>query len=501
MTSLPTTLGSQVRRGLAWSTLNNLVLRLGSLALGIVLARLLTPQQFGVYAVALTVQTVLMTLADLGMSADLIRAPDPERRASTAATLGLVAGTALASVGIVTASPLAALLGSRSSAPAIAVLSGTLVLAGAGVVPFAALQRSFRQRALFSIAAVDLLVSTAVTVSLVLSGWGVMALAVGRLTAQTVSLLLQFRLSGVRPRFGWDHDQAGSVLTFGVPVAAANLLSWALLSFDNVVVARVAGPVQLGYYVLAFNISTWPMTAIGQVVRSVALPAFSRVAGGPRDRSLADGMALAWALTVPAGTLLAVLATPLVELVYGTRWAPAAAVLVPLAIFGAVRVAFDLMASYLLARGASRAVLWLQALWLVALVPAMVIATRHNGIVGAGWAHPVVAVVVTVPAYLWAVHRASADLGALLRAAWPPLAAAVPTWLVASWTSGLVEGAALSLLVGGISGALVYGMCVQRWVRRRLKHMTSTPSHGEPTEPFHSATEPTIAEPTTEANL
>ena len=74
-------LGGQVRRGLAWSTVSNLMLRAGSLAVGIVLARLLTPSEFGVFAVALTVQAVLITLADLGLSADLIRTDDPAARA------------------------------------------------------------------------------------------------------------------------------------------------------------------------------------------------------------------------------------------------------------------------------------------------------------------------------------------------------------------------------------------------------------------------------------
>ena len=66
-------LGGAVRRGLVWSSINSALLRLGSLLLGIVLARLLAPDEFGIYAIALTVQSVLITLADLGMSVDLVR--------------------------------------------------------------------------------------------------------------------------------------------------------------------------------------------------------------------------------------------------------------------------------------------------------------------------------------------------------------------------------------------------------------------------------------------
>ncbi|GAP55560.1 polysaccharide biosynthesis protein [Arthrobacter sp. Hiyo6] len=89
-------LGRLIGRGLAWSSVSSLVLRLGSFAVGIVLARILAPEEFGVFAVALTVQAVVMTLADLGMSTDLIRSEDPGRKAPTVASLGLASGALLA---------------------------------------------------------------------------------------------------------------------------------------------------------------------------------------------------------------------------------------------------------------------------------------------------------------------------------------------------------------------------------------------------------------------
>ena len=163
--------------------------------MGIVLARLLSPEQFGVFAVALTVQTILMTLADLGLTADLIRS-DPERLAPTVAALGLITGLVLAVSMALSASAVATSLGSPEAAPVIMLLAGTLVLSGAGVVPYAMLQRRFQQERLFAIASVDFLVSTCVTLVLLAMGWGVLALGVGRVAAQSVTLVLQFVLAG-----------------------------------------------------------------------------------------------------------------------------------------------------------------------------------------------------------------------------------------------------------------------------------------------------------------
>lgn len=474
-----------VRRGLAWSTVSNLTSRVGSLLVGICLARMLAPEEFGVYAVALTVQSILMTLADMGLSADLIRSAHPEVKIPTVATLGLLCGTTLAAVMIATAQPLADVLGSSQSAGPIQVLALTLVVAGAGVVPYAMLTRAFAQQRIFAVSLVDFAVGTGVTLSLVVFGWGAMALALGRLVAAVTAVIVQFRLAEVRPRYGLDAAVLPGVLRFGLPVAAANLLSWALLSIDTVVIARFLGSTQLGFYVLAFNISTWPMTALGQIVRSVALPGFARVTvapGGAPDGSLARFIGPVWAFALLGGGCLALLASPLIRVVYGGAWMPAVPVLAALGIFGAIRVAFDLCASYLLARGAARATLVVQIAWILALVPATVIGVRLDGIRGAGWAHVVVAIGVIAPAYLVAIQRCGADVVAVVRALWPPLLAAVPAGAALIVASSAVSAPVARLLIGGAVGAGVYIALMYRWVRPRLPRSAARPSADVPGE-------------------
>lgn len=465
-----------VRRGVAWSTLSSLALRAGGLAVGVVLARLLAPEQFGVYAIALAVQAVLMTLADLGLGVDLVRTEDPARIAPTVATLSLVCGTVLTALMMLTAHPLARLLDSPEAGTVIALLSFTLILSGAGVVPYAMLCRRFQQRQLFMIAVADFAVSTVVTILLVSAGWGVVSLAIARILAQAVTLGLQFVVSRTRPRYSFDRQIAGSVLRFGLPVAGANLLSWALLNIDTIVIAKVAGPMALGFYVLAFNISSWPMSAIGQVARSVALPTFARIPGRRDDRSLAVGISLTWALALPAGALLAVLSLPLIDVVYGSRWRPAVPVLAALGLFGALRVVFDLMAAYLLARGASGAVLRIQVIWFATLIPAMITGTHWFGIAGGGWAHLIVAVAITLPTYVVAVRRAGADIRLLSSAVWPPIVAAVPAALAGLAAARTIEPPALALLAGAIAGGTVYTALIVRWLRTVLHTVTQSSS-------------------------
>ncbi|GAA1954043.1 oligosaccharide flippase family protein [Microbacterium deminutum] len=459
-------LAGRAAKAAAWSGLSTIALRFGSFAVGIVLARVLSPDQFGVYAVALAVQSILMAVADLGLSADLIRSDDYERKAPTVATLGLVSGGLLALFTILSAPALAELLGSSAAAPAIAVLGGTLLLAGGGVVPYAMLQRRFDQKSMFTIGVVDFVASTAVTLLFVALGWGALSIALGRLLGQTLSTGLQFVFAKVRPRYGIDRSLLRPILAFGLPITGANMLSLALLNIDNIVLARVAGATALGFYVLAFNISNWPMSALSQVLRSISLPYIARADNAPR--ALTGLVAVAWALALPAGVAIATLAGPIIAVVYGERWLPAAAVLAALGVFGALRVIFDTFASYLYAIGKSRPVLWLQALWFLALTVGMIAATGAYGIVGAGWVHVVVALFIMLPAYLYTIHRAGVSVVAIAKQAWVPVVGALPAALAAALATR-IESPVLAMVIGGLSALLVYGAVTGPWLMRRLR--------------------------------
>jgi lipopolysaccharide exporter len=462
-------LGGRVRRGLAWGFVNSITMRLATLTLGIVLARLLTPDAFGAFAVALIIQTILINFADLGMSADLIRNPEWRHRAPTVSSISLLAGGALSAAMIAGAPVLASSLGSNQAAPVIAVMSLSLVIAAAGVAPFATLQREFQQSRYFVIVLTSFLLGSCLTVLLIVGfGWGAMALAVGKLVEQTCSVGLQFGLTRTRPRFGFDRSVARSALAFGLPVCGANALSWLVLNVDYIVIGRTVGAVALGLYVLAFNVSSWPVNALVQAVRNVALPGFSRL-----DRaSSAERFVSSFALLLTAGLLLAALLAPLavpgITFVYGPRWLESASALGWLAAFGTMRVVFDLMATFLIARGQSRPVLLVQIAWVAALVPAMVVGVHAWGIAGAGIAHIVVALIVVLPAYILALNRQGIRIQALVHAAAPPIGAALVTG-VAVWASTQAIDVAWRALVVGMSvGTLVYVALLHRWLRSRL---------------------------------
>jgi O-antigen/teichoic acid export membrane protein len=166
-----------------------------------------------------------------------------------------------------------------------------------------------------------------------------------------------------------------------------------------------------------------------------------------------------------------VFALPVVVLVYGGKWTPAADILVPLAALGSLRVVCDLIAGYLYARGRSRAVLWTQVAWFVVLIPALVLGARLDGGFGVGVTHAIVALVVVVPAYLVMLLRSHDDVPTILAALWPPLVAGVVAALAGLWLDErLGGGVAGGMTAGLVAGALYLGTTL-RWFLPRLRQL------------------------------
>lgn len=455
--------GQRVRRGLAWSSVNTVLVRMGNLALGVALARMLAPEKFGVYAVALTVHAVLVSLADLGVSADIIRRGDVARRGPTVATLGLVAGCTTSLIMVASANIVARSMGAPEASSVVQVMGLALIVSGMGVVPGAVMQREFLQGQQFICDLVGLATMAGLALGLVNLGVGPMSLAIARVVSQAAVTGLQFRFSRWHPALGWDADVAGDAMRFGVPIAVANLLSWAVITVDNMLVGHLTGLVNLGLYVMAFNLCSWPINIIGTIVRSVALPGFSRLSDDPDDaaRALTQGAGLTWILATPLAVVMSILSAPLVLFLYGPDWKGASAPLIGLALFGALRVLFDVFAAFLYSRGASRVVLWIQVVWLVTLFPALLMSIQRWGLLGAGWSHLVVGLVVVLPAYLLAIMREQTTLVKLLAVISVGVVAAVPAagalHVTGAWTG---SSSLLQLLFGGSSFGVVYALIV-----------------------------------------
>src|SRR5262249_54419540 len=155
--------------------------------------------------------------------------------------------------------------------------------------------------------------ATGVAIGGVALGGGALALAWSRVAANAVSAVMLAVAARERFRPGWQPAAARQLLRFGLPLAGASAVAFAVMNVGYVVVARSLGPVALGYYMIAFNLSGFPVSTFSTTVRSVSLPAFGRLRDAP-DRAgaaFATATRLLVSVTMLVSVLLAALAWPL----------------------------------------------------------------------------------------------------------------------------------------------------------------------------------------------
>lgn len=320
-----------------------------------ILARLLSPADFGVVGLAMTAVAIVEVFSYLGLRQALLRLPGPDREYyDTAWTIQLIVFSVLALVLVALAAPAAAFYDEPRVAPVIAALAARFVMLGLtniGVVEFDRdldFGRDLKMRAAARV------LSFVVTVGLALALHSYWALVAGMIVQSLVLTGLSYVMQPYRPRLSLARraELLGVSLWIFVGVAAQSTYS----QIDRIIVGRSAGTGVVGAYAVSkdlANILTLEIaTALNRVtfVETARRGAFAEQ--GARIANSLGGYAM---IAAPIGFGLAALASEFIAVFLGEQWAPAAPLMPPIAVASAVFAVYKLIASSLQAGGHERA--------------------------------------------------------------------------------------------------------------------------------------------------
>ncbi len=392
----------RVGGGLGRIFLDAVSARSGTLVIGLVLARMLSPREFGAFGVVVVALLGAQSIGQLGAGSALtLWRTAPEDVVPTVTTVALASSGAVYAAVYAGAPALAATMGTPGAAQAIRWVTLTVLISGLVTAPRAMLQRRAPWLRVM-IEQVNNWIGVAVTIALVATGHGLMGFAVGRIAGSLVSAVLFIIFSPRAMRIGARRGPARAVLQVALPFTASGLLAFAITNVDQIVVGHMLHAADLGYYVLALCVASWPVTVLSQPVRDAAPVAFARFRRGPQivGSAFMSSANLLAALTLPVCVLISSLAAPLIHLIYGPAWAPAAPVLVWLAPLATLRVFYALANDYFAVLASSRRGLIFQLMWLVTLVPALAAGAFDRGLLAVAVVNVAVALLFLVPWFL-----------------------------------------------------------------------------------------------------
>lgn len=318
-----TDLGRQAARGALLTVsaqMIKIVLQVGGV---VVLARLLTPGDYGLVAMVATVVGFAEIFRDFGLSAAAVQAKHLSRGqrdnlfwANTAAGAVLAGAMALAA-------PLIAAWYHRPELVDLArVMSLVFLLNGMAAQYRAGLIRDLRFSKIAVIDVAAPLIALATGVGLAASGVGYWALVAQQLTAATVLLLGAVLTARWCPRLPRRHEPMGDLFRFGWHLASAQFVGYVGNNVDSVIIGYRFGPSPLGLYNRAFQLLMTPLGQLRQPTTTVALPVLSQLKDDvvSSNRYVQRGQ-LALGLTLVAGLALVVgAARPVTAIFLGEQW-------------------------------------------------------------------------------------------------------------------------------------------------------------------------------------
>jgi O-antigen/teichoic acid export membrane protein len=448
-------LRSLVLRGIAWKAGSQVYLQVSRLVVALLLARLLSPHDYGLAAMVLVFSSFVILISDSALGTALIQRRDlSEADRSTVFWTGTGIGAACTVAGVALAGPLADFYGEPDVEPLFAALSIGFLVTALGTTQAALLAREldFRSLELRQIAAST--VGAAVGITLAVLGLGAWALVGQQLVIGAVSTILLWRFVSWRPLLTFSGRSFRKLGAFGGKLFVQNLLYVLGKNTGTVLIGRFVGAAALGVYAISTSVILAPFQQIAGPVQQVLFPAFSRMQDD-RER-LADAWIrvsrLVGAISVPALVGLVVVAPDFVEVVLGDSWRDAVPVIQILAWAGLIQSLQTLNGEVLLALDRVGVLLWFTALWLAATVSAVAVGVSW-GIVGVAACYAVANVLVEpLNAYLTA--------RALRTSVWRFVFAFAGIAQAAALMALAVLGVRELLVAGGLPPALRLAVCI-----------------------------------------
>ena len=456
-------------RGLVALMVRDAVIRALALASHIVLARLLSPETLGAFAVVLFAVGLFDAIGELGLSGALVQRRDSLTRADqhTAFTLqALIEGASVALIWL--AAPALATLYRLPphTIPLLRWLSLSLLISTLALIPEARLERELDYRRLSLAGALRAAVYHITAMALAVAGFGIWSLGLAFLASVAAGTAILWAFAPWRPGWGWNRASLRWLLRFGRPFQAQRLVH---LAKDNVAPAlgMVYGSGGVGYLNFAGRLAALAAAPVALVNR-VSFAAYARVQDDRQALGATLELALRWTalLSFPLIALLCGLGRPIVHLIYTDKWLPALPALYLLCAEAFFGLLTGLLMPVLQATGRLTVALRLSLVWAgLTWVLALALAWSPLAFAGVAAAY---ALSTPLAALLLARQVRTVASVRLLPNAGPAAAAAAVAGVIMALFASQMGGGLAVLAVAAAAGLALYAALIAWWQGRRL---------------------------------
>ncbi|MFN0015027.1 MAG: lipopolysaccharide biosynthesis protein [Saprospiraceae bacterium] len=366
---------------IAWAVMDKLSGSVVSFVVTILLARMLSPEDFGLVAMVMIFFEFSAVFVESGFSTALIREKTiSEADKSTTFIFNLVAAVALYGVLFISAPYIASFFRQPMLTLIVRIMGISLIVNALSLVQHSVLIQQIDFKTQTIVRSASVLVSGGVAVVLAFQGWGVWSLVARYALLDLMTTALFWLLSGWRPTMQFSRESFRRLFGFGSKILAAAVLDKFFVHIYKLLIGKFFAAATLGFYTQAGTFTNMVINTLFRTVQSVTYPVLAKLQDDREKLKLGyrKMLQLSSFIIVPAMTVLGVLAEPVLSTLVGEKWLPAAPMLQLLCLSGVTYHFSTVNLNMLLVLGRSDLSLKLEVIKKVNIAIAIVIGIRYG---------------------------------------------------------------------------------------------------------------------------
>lgn len=394
-------------RGISWMTLLRGSTRGITFVRLAILARILTPAQFGSFGVATLVLSFLEIITETGINVFLVQKKDDWREyINSAWIISILRGFIIFTVLIILAPFISDFFNSSQSQKLIYLIAIVPLIKGFINPSIIQIQKEIQFKKEFYLRLILFLVESAFVIILAIYTKDASSFAYGLIASAILEVVLSFVLFKPVPILIFDFTKIKQIFKRGSWITLTGIFIYLSENLDNMLVGKILGTGSLGFYQMGYKVSTFTISEIAEVVNKVTFPVYSKLSGDFKRLSNAFVKVFLTSsfFAISSGIILFIFAEPIVKVGLGKDWTEIVGLIRILSIYGILRTMFGNFFSLFFALEKQFYSTISISLRLLVLSITIIPFIQSFGIIGAGYAM-IISVIFEIPLLIFLTYK------------------------------------------------------------------------------------------------
>jgi PST family polysaccharide transporter len=342
--------------GAIWNSLSSISLTGLNFMITAILARLLTPNAFGVMGMIQTTIALINMMNQFGLAPAIIQGENlNQKRLSSLFWFNMFVGLIMTGIVFFSSNLIAVFFNQPELEELLKLISIVFTIVSLSFIQQSLLKKEMKFKELFNINIIATISYGVITILLALNGLGVKALVLGYISKNLIMTIVIIIFYRWTPNLIFDFKIIKDLLNFGVYVFGSGFLNYFKRNLDYLLIGKLLGSNALGYYTLAYKPMLVPVQKIGGVINKTFLPAFSEIKNNKVSikKYYLNVLNLISLITFPMMGGLFIVAPEFILTIYGENWIPVILLIQILSITGASQSLETTASTILLSQGRS----------------------------------------------------------------------------------------------------------------------------------------------------